>query len=289
MSHPAPDATRLGRSLVAVSRQAANEPGFAIRSRTPGRSCLRQGHMEGRAAAGCGVDGDLPAVGGGQRRRDGQPEPGTAASAGAGAVGAVEPLEPRDACSAVMPGAWSATVSCARPEASVTVTGTGDPGAVCWRALPIRLSMTCRSRSPSASTITGSAAASVIGRPGSTTRARVTPSVARPVRSATDRPSGRSRGRSRSSAAAVPPGWPRRPAAGRARPAPDRGQRGAQFVAGVRRETAHAFLGPQGARLAVRSRQVRGPMLSRPERTRIAVGPCLAPTRGRRAAGTTVR
>ena len=38
----------------------------------------------------------------------------------------------------------------------------------------------------------------------------------------------------------------------------DRGQRGAQFVAGVRDEAAHAFLGPQGTRLAVRSRQVGG-------------------------------
>jgi hypothetical protein len=36
--------------------------------------------MEHGSVAGLGVDGELPAVGGGQRRRDGQAEPGAAAS-----------------------------------------------------------------------------------------------------------------------------------------------------------------------------------------------------------------
>ena len=62
---------------------------------------------------------------------------------------------------------------------------------MCRSALPIRLSMTCRSRSSSPSTITGSAAAIVIGRPGSMTRARWTASAARLARSVGRRSSGR--------------------------------------------------------------------------------------------------
>src|SRR5580692_12850938 len=81
-----------GPSWPPATRQLTN---LALRSGWGllGDLCQRQAHMEGCAAAGCGVDGDLPAVGGGQRRRDSQAEPGAAASAGAGAVDAIEALE----------------------------------------------------------------------------------------------------------------------------------------------------------------------------------------------------
>jgi hypothetical protein len=49
--------------------------------------------MEGGPLAGLGVDGDVSAVGGGQRSRDRQAEPGAAPGAGPGVVGAVEALE----------------------------------------------------------------------------------------------------------------------------------------------------------------------------------------------------
>ena len=55
--------------------------------------CLREAQVERGSVAGLGADGELPAMGGGQRRRDGQAKPGTTTGACPGVVGAVEPLE----------------------------------------------------------------------------------------------------------------------------------------------------------------------------------------------------
>lgn len=81
--------------------------------------------------------------------RLGRWSPAAAARAGPGVVGAVEALEDVGGLFGGHAGPWSATVSWTPPGTVVTVMVTGDSGGVCWMALPIRLSMTCRIRSAS--------------------------------------------------------------------------------------------------------------------------------------------